>query len=80
MILDFGCVDVGFWMFGRWILVGWTLDFGLCGHWIFVIWTLHFGWADVKILFVWTLDYGCVDVGFWLYGRWILIGWMFFVV
>ena len=26
-MLDFGCVDVGFWLFGRWILVVWTLDF-----------------------------------------------------
>ena len=54
----FGCVDVGFWLFRRWILVVGTLDFGcgvvgfwLCGRWILV---------------VGTLDFGCRDVGFWL--------------
>ena len=54
----FGCVDVGFWLFGRWILVVGTLDFGcgdvgfwLCGRWILVVWSFGF-WL--------------VDVGFWL--------------
>ena len=49
---------LGFWLFGRWILVVGTLDFGcgdvvfwLCGRWILV---------------VGTLDFGCVVVGFWL--------------
>ena len=26
--LDFGCMDVGFWMCRRRVLVMWTLDFG----------------------------------------------------
>ena len=59
--LDFGLVDVEFWLCGRWILVGWMLDFGLmhvgfdlvnvgiwfCGRWILVVWMLDLGWVDV---------------------------------
>ena len=26
--LDFGCMDVEFWLHGCWILVGWILNFG----------------------------------------------------
>ena len=54
----FDCVDVGFWLFGRWILVVGTLDFG-CGDVVFWLWGR---W----ILVVGTLDFGCVVVGFWL--------------
>ena len=39
--VDFGCMDVGFWLIGRWNLVEWTLNFGcmdsefwLYGRWI----------------------------------------------
>ena len=53
--LDFGCVDVGFRFGGRWILISWTLNFGLLG--------------GCWILVVWTLDFGFVDVEFWLFGR-----------
>ena len=58
--LDFGCVDVRFWFYRRWILAKWMLDFGCLDDRISVVWTLHFG---------------CLDVGFWLFGRWILIDW-----
>ena len=26
-MLDFGCMDVGFWPHRRWVLVIWTMDF-----------------------------------------------------
>ena len=52
-----GWVDVGFWLFGRWISVLWTLNFGcldvgflLGGCWILVLWTLEFGCLDVGFL------------------------------
>ena len=45
-MLDFGCLDVGFWLCGRWILVLWALDYGYMdvGFWlggclIWVIWS-----------------------------------------
>ena len=45
--LDFGCIDVGFWVDGCWILVVWTMYFGCMfvgfwfdGCWILVVWTL----------------------------------------
>ena len=66
--LDFGLVDVEFWLCGREILVGWMLDFGFM-H-------VGFDWVDVGIwlcgrwiLVVWTLDLDWVDVGLWLNGR-----------
>ena len=59
--LDFGWVDVRFWLCRRWILVCVDIGLLLYGRWVFV---------------GWMLDCGCVDVGSWLYGRWILIGWM----
>ena len=53
--LGFDCLDVGFWLYGRWILIGWMLDFGCLGvgFWLCGDWTLG----------VRTLDFGCVDVG-----------------
>ena len=66
-MLDFGCVDVGFWLYGRWIL--------LCGRWILVVWTLDFVWVDVRFCcvdvgfwFVLTSDFRYMDAGFWLGG------------
>ena len=58
LMLGFGCLDVGFWLWGRWILVVRTLDFGcdVVGFWLWGRW----------ILVVGTLDFGCGDVGFWL--------------
>ena len=63
--LDYGCVDDGFWLCGRWV---W-----LCGRWN-LVWTLNFGWVYARfwlcgrwILVVLTLDFGWIDVGFWLY-------------
>ena len=50
-MLDFGCLNVGFWLCGRCILVVKTLDVGCVD--------VAFGWVDV-----WTLDFGCVDVVF----------------
>ena len=45
--LDLGCLDVGVWLCGRWILVVWTLEYGcvdigfcLYGRWILVGWML----------------------------------------
>ena len=64
----FGCVDVGFWLFGRWILVVGTLDFGCgdVGFWLWGRWILVSGrW----ILVVGMLDFGCDEVGYWLYRR-----------
>ena len=53
--LFFGCVDVGYWLVGRQIEVGWVLDFDF---------------VDVGFrLFGWMLDFGCLEVGFWLCGR-----------
>ena len=80
-------MDVRFWLFGRWILVVWTSDFGcldvgfcwedvrfwLCGRWISVVLTLEFGWMDERFGFGWMLDFDCVDVGFRLGGCWILL-------
>ena len=51
-------VDVDVWFCGRLALVDWTLDFGSVEIWVLVVWTLYFGW---------------VNVGFWLFGRWILV-------
>ena len=36
-MLYFGCLDVGFWLCGRWSLIAWTLDFGYfdVGFWLF---------------------------------------------
>ena len=66
--LDFGCRDVGFWLWGRCILVMWSLDFGcrdvgfwLCGRWILV--------SGRRIMVVGTLDFGCDEVGYWLCRR-----------
>ena len=71
-MLDFGCVDVGFW---------------LCVRRTVVVSMLYFGCVDVgicslddgfrldgcSILVVWTLYLCCMGVGFGLYGRWILV-------
>ena len=51
--LDFGRIDVGFWLFGRLILFEWTLEF-------------RFLFDGCWILIVWTLNFGCLDIGFWL--------------
>ena len=80
-------MDVRFWLFGRWILVVLTSDFGcldvgfcwenvrfwLCGRWILVVLTLEF-LLDGREILIW------VDVGFWLCdvgfrsgGCWILL-------
>ena len=65
MDVGFGCVDVGYWLFGRWIFVGWTLDFGC------VVVEFRFGgcWTLVVLHWMWMLDVGFVDVGFWLNGN-----------
>ena len=41
LMLDFGFVDVGFWLHGRWI---WLRDvrFWLCGRWILVCVDIRF--------------------------------------
>ena len=56
-------MDVGFWLYGHWILVVWTLDLGCVdiGFWLYGRW----------ILVVWTLDFDWVEVGFRLFERWI---------
>ena len=66
--LDFGLVDVEFWLCGREILVGWMLDFGFM-H-------VGFDWVDVRFwlyghwfLFVCTMDFECLDVEILLLGR-----------
>ena len=79
--LEFGCLNVGFWLCGRcilvgvcWLLVGRMLFFGclyfgfrLCGRWIWIALTFDFGWlAEFWIL--------VLDVRLWLCGRRI---WMF---
>ena len=46
-------MDDGFWLYGRWILIEWMLDFD---------------WGDVGFWCVWTLDFRYMDVGFWLDG------------
>ena len=50
-MLDFGCIDVGFWLCGSWILIAstlfliaWTLDFIQLGEfWLCRRWNLFFG-------------------------------------
>ena len=71
-------MDVGFWLCGRWILVGWMLDFGCVDVGVWFVWTLNFRYMDVAFVVrwmlafgFWTLDFVWVDAGFWLFELWI---------
>ena len=64
---NFAWLEIRFWLYGRWRLVGLMYDFGCldAGFWLCGRWNLVAG----------TLDFGCVDDGFWLRGCWILVVW-----
>ena len=51
--VGFCCFDVGFWLFGRWILIVWAMNFDWVdvGFWLFehcivVVLKVYFGWVD----------------------------------
>ena len=55
-------MDVGIWLFGRWILVGWMLSFGRVdgGFWLCGLWNLLF--LDVLFLLAVIDVFSCVDI------------------